>query len=131
MRILLAGMILSFLFLSEASYCQDAQDGSTADKIVNFPSKLFSKIQHKTADLDQQLTKQTERYVQRMMKREDKLRNKIYKIDSNAAKSLFANSNQQYAALTQKLRTDTGSRKMSVSGEYQPYTDSLKNTLAF
>ena len=131
MRILLVGMILSFLISSTAAYCQDAPDASTTDKIVNFPSKLFSKIQGKTADLDQQLTKQTDRYVQRMMKREERLRNKIYKIDSNAAKSLFANSGQQYSALAQKLRKDTGSRTIAISGEYQPYTDSLKNTLAF
>jgi hypothetical protein len=131
MRTLCTGMVLSFLLLSLVSYCQEAPDASTSDKILNFPSKLFSKIQHKTADLDQQLTKQTAKYVQRMMKREERLQKKIYKIDSNAAKSLFANSNQQYAALTQKLRNDTGSRTMAVSGEYQPYTDSLKNTLAF
>lgn len=129
MRYTLIGVILFCLPL--ISYCQGVQDASASDKVLNFPSKLLSRIQHKTADLDQQLSNQTERYVRRMMKREERLRNKIYKIDSNAAKNLFTNSFQQYAALAQKLRKDTGTRQMSASGEYQPYTDSLKGALAF
>ncbi len=41
--------------------------------------------------------------------------------------SKFFNS----AALAQKLKTDTGSRTQSISGEYQPYTDSLRGALNF
>jgi hypothetical protein len=41
-------------------------DPSTTDKILNFPYRLFSRIQGKMAFLDQQLTQQTEKYLQRM-----------------------------------------------------------------
>ena len=124
-------ILVGLLLYRGVAFGQDTASMSTTGKILNFPSKLFSRIQHKTADMDQQLTRQTEKYLQRMMKREERLRKKIYKIDSNAAKNLFANSAQQYAALGQKIRKDTGSRTMSIGGEYQPYTDSLKTTLAF
>jgi hypothetical protein len=105
---------------------------STSDKVLNFPSRLLTRIQHKTADLDQQLSKQTEKYLQRIARREERMRKAMIQAgDSIGAKNLFANSARQYAALAQKLRTDTGDKKMSVAGEYQPYTDSLRGMLTY
>jgi hypothetical protein len=128
---LLIWLILASCLVSSVSYCQDQPAPSMTDRIINFPGKLFSHIQHKTADLDQQLTRQTEACLQKMSKREERLRKRLYKVDSTAAKRLFANSSRQYAALSQKIRTDTGSRNMSLQGEYQPNLDSLRNTLSF
>jgi hypothetical protein len=119
------------LFFASAS-CFAQEQGGTTDKIINFPTKVFSWIQGKTASLDQQLTRQTQNYLQKMAKREAKLKKKLYKVDSAAAKRLFANSARQYAALQQKIATDTGCHQaIPLTGEYQPYTDSLKGSLSF
>jgi uncharacterized membrane-anchored protein YhcB (DUF1043 family) len=131
MKYLVIGMLLSCFLLPLASLAQEDAGASTTDKLINFPSKFFSRIQGKTADLDKQLTTQTEKYLVKMAKREERLKKKLYKTDSTAAKNLFANSSQQYAALAQKMRQDTGSKGQSFSGEYQPYTDSLQGTLNF
>jgi hypothetical protein len=131
MKYLVIGMLLSCFLLPLASQAQDDAGASTTDKIINFPSKFFSRIQGKTADLDKQLTMQTEKYLAKMAKREERLKKKLYKTDSTAAKNLFATSTQQYAALAQKMRQDTGTKGQSFSGEYQPYTDSLQGTLNF
>src|SRR5258708_10460272 len=101
-----------------ASYGQSVD--SVTDKLANFPSRLFGKIQSKTASLNQQLTQQTEKYLQRMARREERLKKKLYKIDSTAAKNLFANiggsgTDNTYVVLAQKMRTDTGSRTQSLS----------------
>lgn len=133
MRYLLSGIILCLL-LPLACFAQDeptASTRSTADKIIDFPAKLFNHIQRKTSDLDKQLTAQTEKYLAKMARREQRLKKKLYKIDSTAANRLFTNPTQQYAALSQKLQQDTGSRNMSFHGAYQPYTDSLQNMLKF
>jgi len=123
-------LLLGGLLALTRSYGQD--DPSAGDKVLNFPSRLLGKIQHKTADLDQQLTKQTEKYLRRMARREDQMRKAMIRSgDTTAAKNLFANSTQQYAVLAQKLQADTGSRKMAITGEYQPYTDSLRGLLTF
>ncbi|MHA4808475.1 hypothetical protein ACX0G9_10215 [Flavitalea flava] len=106
-------------------------DESVSGKVFSFPSRLLDRIQHKTADLNQQLTRQTEKYLEQMTRREDRIRKKLYRIDSTGTKNLFAHSSEQYAALAQKLKTDTGNRSASASGEYQPYTDSLRSTLGF
>jgi hypothetical protein len=77
------------------------------------------------------LTRQTEKYLQRLARREEKIRRKLYKIDSAAAKELFANSTGQYAALLSKLKNDSNVVGTKLSGEYLPYTDSLNGALSF
>lgn len=122
--------LLLFCTLTLSCFAQDQPDKATA--IINFPSKFFSRIGHKTASLDEQLTRQTEKYLQKMARREERLRKKLYKVDSNAAKNLFAGSAERYAALSQKLAGDTGSSSsLGLSGEYQAYTDSLQGMLKF
>jgi hypothetical protein len=108
---------------------------SLTSKLANFPARLLSKIQAKTASLDRQLSSQTQKYVQRMTSQEARLKEQLAAggstADSNGAKQLFAGSDQRYAVLSQRLRQDTGSKSMLISGVYQPYTDSLRGTLAF
>jgi hypothetical protein len=121
---------LLFCTLYFYSRAQDAPDKATA--VINVPSKFFSRIQSKTASLDDQLTRQTEKYLQKMARREEQLRKKLYKVDSNAAKNLFAGSAEKYTALSQKLASDTGSsNSLHLNGEYQAYTDSLQGMLKF
>ena len=122
-------LLLGFLLTGVHSYGQSVD--SVSDKLIGFPSRLLGRIESKTTNLNKQLTEQTEKYLQKMAKREERLKKKLYKIDSTAAKDLFANSGEQYAALAQKMRQDTGSKGQSFSGEYQPYTDSLRGTLNF
>src|SRR5450631_893558 len=123
MKYALSGIVLLLFLLPLVCLSQESTEPSATDKVINFPSKLFSRIQGKTADLDRQLTTQTDKYLAKMAKREERLRKKLYKVDSSAAKDLFANSAEQYAALARKIQTDTGSRTQSIGGEYQPNTD--------
>lgn len=118
------------LLCSVASYGQSAD--SAMNKVLNFPSKLFSRIQSKSANLDQQLTQQTEKYLEKMEKREERLKKKLSKTDSAGAARLFAGTGQQYATMLQKFRSDTSVNKSGgYSGPYQPYADSLQTSLAF
>jgi len=93
--------------LSYAAYTQDQPDAP--GDVLHFPSRLFSRIQGKTAQLDQQLTKQTEKYLDRMARQEVRLQKKLYKVDSAAAKSLFAGS------LTEWSRAKTTRHSVSTS----------------
>jgi uncharacterized membrane-anchored protein YhcB (DUF1043 family) len=125
------GAILLLLFcLSYSCYAQDEPDKAT--DILNFPSGFFGRIQRKTASLDEQLTRQTEKYLQKMAKREERLRRKLGRVDPAAAASLFAGSAGRYAALGQRVAGDTGSSgSPGLSGEYKAYTDSLQGMLKF
>ncbi len=125
---ILIGLGMLCLFQS-TSQAQSAD--SAVGKVVSFPSRLLGKLQSRTANLNQQLTQQTTKYLQKMKQREDRMRKKLSGVDSNAAKQLFAGSDQQYAAMMQKIKTDTGMRNTQLSGTYMPYMDSLQGTLGF
>jgi len=136
MRITVAGLLLLVCCLPMRAFSQEQQRGSEqqglADQVLNFPSKLFIRLQGKTAALDQQLTRQTEKTLAKMARREARLKKKLNSFaDSNATKNLFNNSAAQYAALSHKIATDTGSSSTRLSGEYLPYADSLKGSLSF
>src|ERR1700754_515841 len=122
------GLVVLCLFQT-TSHAQSAD--SAVGKALSFPSRLLGKLQSRTANLNQQLTQQTTKYLQKMEQREDRMQKKLSGVDSNAAKQLFANSQQQYAALMQKIRTDTGSRNAPLTGTYMPYLDSLKGAMGF
>jgi hypothetical protein len=110
-----------------------AQNGdSTLDKLTNFPSKLFSRINGQASTLNQQLTRQTEKYLQRMARREARLRAQLYKTDSAKAAALYpGDPQQQYAALIQKFKQDSSRMFTSMGPEYLPHVDSLNSMLKF
>jgi hypothetical protein len=122
-------LTLAFCLAFAISHAQMVD--SLPGKLVNFPSRFLNKIQSKTASLQQQLTTQTQKYIARMTRQEARLKKQLAASDSNAAKQLFAGSAQRYQYFSQRLQQDTGSRRMLVSGPYEPYTDSLRGTLAF
>lgn len=122
-------ILLGFLFGCSVVLGQSAD--SVVGKVTGFPAKILGRLQSKTAGLDKQLTRQTERYLQKMARREEKIRKKLYGIDSAGAKELFAGSARQYAVLEQRLKTDTGGRAVTLRGPYQPYVDSLQASLSF
>ncbi|MDO6433269.1 hypothetical protein Q4E93_21845 [Flavitalea sp. BT771] len=124
-----SAILLLLFFISYSSYAQDLPDKAAA--VTNFPSHFFSKIENRIAGLDDQLTHQTKKYLERMRKREQRMYNKLYKKDSAAAKTLFAGSIGQYDALSRKLVSDTGGGSLHINGEYQAYTDSLQGMLKF
>jgi hypothetical protein len=122
-------MLLLFTIPSYACIAQDQPD--KADAALKLPSRFFNRVQNETASLDQQLSRQTERYLQRLQRRERRLYDRIYKEDSLGAEALFAGSSERYTALGQKLANDTGGSGLHFSGGYQAYTDSLQGMLKF
>jgi len=129
-KAILCAWLMIFLCLT-VSYGQDAPSPTTVDNPVDLPSRFLARIQFKTAGLDQQVTNQTSKYLKKLARREARIQKKLYKVDSTAAKSLFAGSATQYTALSQKLTSDTGNGTLHLGGEYQAYTDSLQGMLKF
>lgn len=104
---------------------------SLAGKTFGFPSRLLSRIGKKASNLNARLTSQTESYLSKMARREERMRQKLERVDSAGAASLFGNSAQRYAALEQRIRTDTGSKGKLYSGTYPAYLDSLQGSVSF
>jgi hypothetical protein len=123
--------ILLILLCCSAFCSLQAQDSTLVDKIAGFPARFFDKITKKATSLEDQLTRNTEKYLQRLYKREQKLKRKLSKIDSTAAKQLFHDTEQQYAALINKVKTPATGANTDGSGAYLPYVDSFKTSLSF
>jgi len=120
----------ALLCLSLTMTCAQSID-STATKILNFPARLFGRIQSKTASLDQQLTQQTEKMLKKMAQKEAQMQRRLSGADSTGAKQLFASSQQEYASLLQRLNALWPNHPTATTGQYQPYVDSLQGSLAF
>jgi hypothetical protein len=116
-------------FAITTSHAQSAD--TLAGKLANFPSRLFGKIQSQSTSLNQQLTTQTQHYLAKMARKEQRMQQKLSSVDSNSTKSLFAGSQQQYAALATQIKSDTANRKATFSGQYHPYADTLQGAMAF
>jgi hypothetical protein len=118
-------ILLGFSFLTKAQ-----ETDSLVEKITEFPNRFFSRIKNKTTGLDARLTKQTEKYLARLAKKEKILQKKLYAKDSLAAKSLFEGSQEKYAYYMQQIKKVNTEGK-PLNGEYLPYIDSLKGSLSF
>jgi len=70
------------------SYAQSMD--STSERLLNYPSHLLSKTQDKLSGLDKDLQLQTEKYLARLARKEQKLRARLYGLDSAKAASLYA-----------------------------------------
>ncbi|MEP7372265.1 MAG: hypothetical protein ABI675_02680 [Chitinophagaceae bacterium] len=123
-----AALILS-LSTWQITYSQDQI--KFPDKVLNFPSRFFDKIEKKYASLDAKLTRQTERYLKRLESKEKKLKKKLAKIDPAKAKQLFTNADAKYQHFINKIKDSATLPKTAVSGEYKPFADSLKTGLSF
>ena len=124
-------MLHAFILCLAVTVSHAQSPDTLAGKLANFPSRVFGKIQSQSASLNQQLTSQTQQYLARMARREQRMQQKLSAVDPAAAKSLFANSQQQYAALGAQIKTDTGNRQTTFSGQYHPYADTLQGAMAF
>jgi hypothetical protein len=124
-------LCLTSIFLCLAACAFTQKVDSAIDRISQFPNRIFSKIKNKTDHLDTQLTRQTEKYLKRLARKESKLQQKLYKTDSNAAKILFAGSQEKYSNFEQLIKTSSNASVTGLSGEYFPHIDSLKGSLAF
>jgi hypothetical protein len=100
------------------------------DRIINFPNSFLNKVQNKYANLEDRLTKQTEKYLMRLAKREKRLKKKLARIDSAAAEQTFGNIDAQYNKMLVAVRADSLPLKKG-SGTYIPMIDSVKTSLAF
>lgn len=125
---LLSASLILFALLKLSAQEQEFTD--KVDKVIQFPDKLLSKLNGKASYVNDQLEKQTVKYLLRLEKQEAKLRRKLYKIDSLKAKQL-GDVTDEYAELKNKLKEMPVSRVKAVGSNYLPYFDSLQGSFAF
>ena len=82
-------------------------------------------VSKKAGDIDQKLDKKSEKALAQLQKQEEKLRRKLFRLDSSKAKELFVNAEAKYGELENKIKNPA---KLT---QYIPYLDTLKTSFKF
>jgi len=125
---MLLPVICLCLLFCQVSRAQDKE--SVVDKVINFPASFFNKVQNKYSSLEDRLTKQSEKYLERLKKKEKKMKRKLAKVDSAKAEQTFGDIDAQYDKMIAAVQTDSLPVKRG-GGAYIPMVDSVKTSLAF
>jgi hypothetical protein len=117
-------LLIAWLLSATIPYAQSSQQ-FPEQRITSLPGKYLANISAKARLLEQQLDKQSVKALAHMQKKEDRMRRKLFKIDSVKALELFSGSQQQYERLSQKIEK-AGSVKF-----YTSSIDTLTTSLQF
>src|SRR6186713_466880 len=107
MRYTVAGVLVLLCAIPCIVFGQEAV--SVTDKIPDLPAQFLHRIDTRASGLNDKITHQTERYLRRLNKEEDRLRRKLSRHDSAAAANLFTHRSLDYNALMRQLHGSTGS----------------------
>jgi len=116
------------LFLSciNAGSLYAQEEEQPVNKILQVPDKIFGTIDKKTTGIEQNLVKQTEKYLTKLQRQEDKLRKKLWRKDSTLAKQVFDGAEVKYNSL--KNLTGRINKYQSV---YSGHLDPVSTALSF
>lgn len=91
---------------------------------IRISTQYFEKVSAKAKDLEQKLDKKSAKALAQLQKQENKMKQKLMKVDSLAANNVFANAEHKYKELENKLEDN----KLK---QYIPRLDSLSTSLKF
>lgn len=123
----LSFILIAYLFVWTA---QSQVPDSALSSLQNLPNKYFTSVEKKSSQLEGKITAKSEKALKQFSKQEQKLYRKLYKIDSLAAKELFANAKGKIDELAGKLKKTETVTAGNVT-QYIPHLDSLKTSLNF
>jgi len=99
-------------------------------KATAFPSRMIDQIQRKINTVENGLTRNTEKYLQRWLRREEKMRRKLERTNPELAKRLFTTSLDSLQNSLNKLG-QPAQAMATTAGNYIPSIDSLGTMLSF
>jgi hypothetical protein len=102
--LLLIVLVCISILYSKVSRAQEK--APVVDKIINFPTTFFNKVQNKYANLEDRVTKQTTKYLQRLAKKEKKMKRKLARVDSAKAEQTFGDIDAQYGKMIAAMAPD-------------------------
>lgn len=117
-------LLTAFCFC--AAFFLQAQDSSGVNRVIAFPTRLFTSLDKKTSLVESKLDRQTNKYLHRLQKQEHKLRKKLLRKDSTLTAQMFEGVDKKYEQL--KGTTGNVSKYASV---YSGHLDSLTTALNF
>ena len=122
-------LIILCLLLCNRCLTLCAQDVPALPGTDKVAGKYLDAVAGKSASISSSIDRQTDKYLSRFQKEEQRLFKKLAKKDSTAAGKAMAASKKQYQALEQRL--NGASQKLSRSKKYIPLLDTLGTSFKF
>ena len=116
------------VFSQDSSSTKAVPPGS---QVIEVPDKYLSSVDKKIESLDDNLSKQTDKYLNSLSKQEERLFKKLKGLDSSKAAAVFGDTKKAYEQLSQQFNNLNGKFDKLTSGQYMAGLDSLQGSLAF
>jgi hypothetical protein len=95
------------------------------DSLSKLSRKYLEQVSAKTAQLEQMLDRKTDKVINKMMKQEEKMKEKLAKIDPSKANEIFGDVEHKYTELKDRIA------KKLPGKQYIPSLDTLSTSLKF
>jgi hypothetical protein len=123
-------VILIPFLLCAAPKNVSAQDSSNTC-ISKIPSEYFDNISKQASSFSNIIDKKSTKLLQKLQRREAKLKGLLAKTDSLSAANFFAGAEQKYKEFSGRLAQKITGFEERLGGEYMAGFDSLKGSLSF
>ena len=123
--------MLFYCFILFAGNLFAQQEQPAVATVIELPSGYIPAVDKKINGLEHQLSRQSEKYLDRLSRREEKIFKSLSTIDSSAAASMLKSGKKKYEQLNKKLTAANGKAGKLLSGKYLPGVDSLATSLSF
>jgi len=120
-------VILPYELFSQSKQDSVSTSNSISQKLTD---KYVGSVSEKSTKINKDIDRQSELYLARLQKQEGKIQKKLSKVDSIAAKNIFANSAQKYEQLQTNIKNKSQALLTSC-GKYIPWTDTAITSLKF
>ncbi|MVT08690.1 hypothetical protein GO493_10490 [Chitinophaga sp. ysch24] len=104
---------------------------STVQKTVQVPDKYLSQVTNKSQRVEEQVNRRSAKALDRMIRQEKKMKARLWKVDSVAAKNIFTRSIDSMGSLKAGLKNKVMGKLPLGSGAGGAYLDTLQNSLKF
>lgn len=121
MRLINPILIATVLFIHANVFSQDSAQYKNSGPVS---SRYIQSVSKKSSELEQKLDKKSRKALTQLQKQEAKMKKKLVRIDSVAAKNVFVNAEDKYKDLEQRL-TDPSFK------QYIPGLDTISTSLKF
>ncbi|MEO7211101.1 MAG: hypothetical protein ABIY35_09145, partial [Chitinophagaceae bacterium] len=120
------------MLLNHSSFSQDEKRNDTTTNVFNISSKTISRLNKQYANLQSTIDNQNKKLVDKMLRKEDKLKSAILKTDSLKAGQIFTSEVDDHYKQLQKSSTIlTDKVNKFPLQEYVPGIDSIQTSLNF
>jgi hypothetical protein len=122
-------ILLTFFIASTTCTAQSIDSISDLKETLKLPAKYYSKVDKKLSSINNQLTKKSLKYLAKFQRQEQRIQQKLLKIDG---KVIADNSSASYLELYQRISSNSpDSSNALITGEYNPNLDSLGTSLSY